>query len=292
MNGNDMELVTRSLSQQESRVILALNERGRREATREEIIELLGGVPKAADHVIESLRRKGWLERASWGKYLIIPPEQGPDALGDSNLLALASYIVDPYYIGYGTAAAHYGLTTQHRNVIVLVTPVHLRARQVGESRVRIVNPAPKKFFGFESVDVLGRNVMISDREKTAIDCIDRPTLAGGAGEVAIILATASRRFNWHKAGDYLERIGSGAVVRRFGWLADHVQAEIPPDVRERLVRLSGRSRSAWLGPAPVHKVPDAIGYDETWHLFVNVPREELHGSAGLGRRKAIRKEH
>ena len=286
-----MELATRSLSQQESRVVLALNESGQREATREKIIELLGGGPKAADHVIESLRRKGWLERASWGKYLLIPPEQGPDVLGDSNLLALASHIATPYYIGYGTAAAHYGLTTQHRNVIVLVTPVHVRERQVGDSRVRIVNPAPKKFFGFESVDVLGHNVMISDREKTAIDCVDRPALAGGAGEAATILATASRRFDWNKAADYLERIGSGALVRRFGWLVDHVKAELPQDVRERLLRLAGRSRKAWLGPAPTREVPGAIGYDKTWHLFVNVPRQELHGSAGLGRRKAIRKE-
>jgi predicted transcriptional regulator of viral defense system len=286
-----MEFATRSLSQQESRVVLALNESGQREATREKIIELLGGGAKAADHVIESLRRKGWLERASWGKYLLIPPEQGPDALGDSNLLALASRIATPYYIGYGTAAAHYGLTTQHRNIIILVTPAHVRERQVGDSRVRIVNPTPTKFFGFEPVDVLGYNVMISDREKTAIDCVDRPALAGGAGEAAIILATASRRFDWNKVGDYLERIGSGALVRRFGWLLDHVKAELPQEVRERLLRLAARSRTAWLGPAPMRKVPGAIGYDKTWHLFVNVPREELHGSAGIGQRKAIRKE-
>src|SRR3984957_20427429 len=52
-------------------------------------------------NVIESLRRKSWLERATWGEYLLIPPEQGPDALGDSNLLALASRIADPYYIGF-----------------------------------------------------------------------------------------------------------------------------------------------------------------------------------------------
>jgi predicted transcriptional regulator of viral defense system len=286
-----MELTTRSLSQQESRVVLALSESGQREATREKIIELLGGGPKAADHVIESLRRKGWLERASWGKYLLIPPEQGPDVLGDSNLLALASHIATPYYIGYGTAAAHYGLTTQHRNVIVLVTPAHVRERRVGDSRVRIVNPAPKKFFGFESVDVLGHNVMMSDREKTSIDCVDRPALAGGAGEAAAILATASRRFDWNKAADYLERIGSGALVRRFGWLVDHVKAELPPDVRERLLRVAGRSRKAWLGPAPEREVPGAIGYDKAWHLFVNVPRQELHDSAGLGRRKTIRKE-
>jgi predicted transcriptional regulator of viral defense system len=255
-----MELTTRSLSQQESRVVLALNESGQRKATRGKSIELLGGSPKAADHVIEGLRRKGWLERASWGKYLLIPPEQGPDALGDSNLLALASHIATPYYIGCGTAAAHYGLTTQHRNVIILVTPVHTRERRVGESQVRIVNPALKKFFGFESVDVLGHNVMISDREKTAIDCVDRPALAGGAGETAIILATASRRFDWNKAADYLERIGSGALVRRFGWLADHVKAELPQDVHERLLQLAGRSRKAWLGGAPEREVPGAIG--------------------------------
>ena len=200
-----MEPMTRSLSTQESKVVLALTERGQREAMRAEIVDLLGGSTKAADHVIESLRRKGWLERATWGQYLLIPPEQGPDALGDSNLLALASRIADPYYIGFSTAAAHYGLTTQYRKVIFLVTPVRLREREVGESRVRIVNQADSKFFGFEPVDVLGYKVMISDREKTAIDCIDRPALAGGVGEAATILATASRRFDWNKGNNIVD---------------------------------------------------------------------------------------
>src|SRR5229473_1605685 len=236
-----MEPLIRSLSTQESKVVLALTQRGRREATRAEIVDLLGGSAKAADHVIESLRRKGWLQRATWGEYLLIPPEQGPDALGDSNLLALASRVADPYYIGFSTAAAHYGLTTQHRNVIFVVTPVRLRAREVGEARVRIVNPSANKFFGFEPVDVLGYKVMISDREKTAIDCIDRPALAGGTGEAAVILATASRRLDWTKAADYLERIDSTALVRRFAWVMDHVKADMPAEIRERLLVLASR---------------------------------------------------
>ena len=160
----------------------------------EEIIHLLGGTPKAADEVIRGLRKKGWLERAAWGKYLLVPPDQGPDALGDSNLLALASRVTDPYYIGFATAAAHSGLTTQHRNVIFLVTPSKLRNRRVGETRLRIVNQTAKKFFGFESVDVLGQKVMMSDREKTALDCIDHPGLAGGVSEAAAMLAKARLR--------------------------------------------------------------------------------------------------
>lgn len=147
-----METGIRTLSAQESRVVLALTERRRREATRAEIVELLGGSEKAADHVIQPLRRKGWLERATWGEYLLVPPEQGPDILGHSNLLARASRIADPYYIGFATAATQYGLTTQHRYVIFVVTTVRLRAREVGESRVQIVNLSTKKFFGFEPV--------------------------------------------------------------------------------------------------------------------------------------------
>jgi len=286
-----MDFTTRSLSPQESRVVLALTEQKRREVGRPEIIKLLGMSPKAADHVIESLRRKGWLERASWGRYLVIPPDQGPDALGESNLLALASRIADSYYVGYGTAAAHYGLTTQHRSVIILVTPAHLRERRVGEARVRIVNPAPGKFFGFGPVDVLGYRVMISDREKTAIDCIDRPPLAGGACEAAYILATASRRLDWSKAAGYLERIDSTALVRRFGWVMDHVKADMPTEIRERLLRLAARGPRTWLGPNPEHKVRGAIGHDRTWHLFVNASREDLSDSAGLGRRKAPKKD-
>jgi predicted transcriptional regulator of viral defense system len=286
-----MDFTVRTLSPQESRVVLALAEQRRREVGRPEIINLLGVSPKAADNVIESLRRKGWLERASWGKYLVIPSDEGPDALGETNLLALASRIADPYYIGYGSAAGHYGLTTQHRRLIVVVTPRRVRERQVGEGRVRIVNPKPGKFFGFAPVDVFGYKIMMSDREKTAIDCIDRPALAGGVGEAASILATASRRFDWLKAADYLERLDSTALVRRFGWLVDHVKADMPADVRERLLRLAAGGPRTWMGPNPARKVQGVIGYDKSWRLFVNVSREELRESAGLGRRKALKKD-
>ena len=282
-----MEFVTRSLSPQESRVILALTEQGRRELDRAEVIQLLSVTEKAADHIIHSLRRKGWLERASWGKYLLIPPDQGPEALGDSNLLALASRIAEPYYIGFGSAATHYGLTTQHRNVIWLVTLHRLRDRRVGDSEVRIVNPAARKFFGFGPVDVLGYKLMMSDREKTVIDCIDRPDLCGGEGEAAYILGTASRRIEWQKALGYLEQIGSKALMQRFGWLVDHAGADIPAAERERLLRLAGDARRTLLGPAG--RIENAVGYDETWHVRVNVSRQDLQASAGLGRRRTVK---
>ena len=284
-----MPFATRSLSPQESRVILSMAEHGGREIERQEIIDMLGVSPQAADHVIRSLRRKGWLERASWGRYLLIPPEMGPDALGESNLLALASRIAQPYYFGYGTAAMHYGFTTQHRRIVQLVTPMRARNRRVLDTEVRIVNPVPAKFFGFGPVDVLSYTVMMSDCEKTAIDCIDRPDLAGGEGEAATILATACRRIDWHKAAGYLDRMSSKTLTRRFGWLAERAGATIPEDVRTHLQDLAKGSGRAYFGPRTPK--PGAIGYQESWQLTANLASHELSDSAGIARPRSVGRE-
>ena len=284
-----MAFITRSLSPQESRVVLSMTEHGVREVERQQIIDMLGVSPQATDHVIRGLRRKGWLQRASWGRYLLIPPEMGPEALGESNVLALASRIADPSYFGYGTAAKHYGFTTQHRQVIRLVTPVRTRNRRVLDTEVRIVNSVQRKFFGFGPVDVLGYSVMMSDREKTVIDCIDRPSLAGGEGEAATILATACRCIDWHKAATYLERMSSKTLTRRFGWLAAHADATIPADVRAHLHDLAKGSGKAFFGPRIPR--PGAIGYQDIWQLTVNIASHELRDSAGIARRHSVDRE-
>ena len=285
-----MTFITRSLSPRESRVVLNMAEHGSREIERGEIIDMLGVSPQAADHMIRSLCRKGWLERASWGRYLLIPPEMGPDAVGESNVLALASQIAEPYYFGYGTAAMYYGFTTQHRQAIRLVTSVRTRNRRVLDTEVRIVNPVPRKFFGSVPVDVLGYTVMMSDREKTAIDCIDRPDLAGGEGEAATVLATACCGINWHKAASYLERMSSRTLARRFGWLAECAGAEIPEDVLTHLRDLGKGNGRAYFGPRI--PVPRAIGYQDSWQLTVNVAGHEVSDSVGIARRRSVNREH
>ena len=103
-----MTFVARSLSPGESRIVLGTAEHGRKETERRKIIDMLGISPQAGDHVIRSLRRKGWLERACWGRCLFVPPETGPDAIGESNVLALAGRIAEPCYFGYGTATMHH----------------------------------------------------------------------------------------------------------------------------------------------------------------------------------------
>ena len=65
-------------------------------------------------------------------------------------------------------------------------------------------------------------------------------------------------------------RLWGDALARRFGWLADQVNTDIPTAVHKRLLALVAQSRKTWLGATPDHSVPGAIGYVWCPSGFVN----------------------
>jgi len=259
----------RSLSPIESRVVLGLSEEGRRELTRRDAIERFALSAKTADDILQSLVRKGWLARAGRGKYLLIPPEWGAMPIGEANTLALASQLTPDGYIAFSTAAAHWGLTTQLRSVIWVVTRTHARDRHINDSEVRFARLPVKAMFAIESVDVYGYPVPMSDREKTVLDCIGWPNRAGGIAEASTMLTRAARRWQWEKAIDYLERLGNIALIQKVGYLCDAAHLALPESLRARLRKKLKPSSRTYL-------VPRARGtseprYDREWGVVVNV---------------------
>lgn len=264
----------RSLSATESRLVLGLSEQGRRELTRREAIERFALPEKTADDILQSLVRKGWLVRAGRGKYLLIPPEWGATPLGESNTLALASQLTPDGYIAFSTAAAHWGLTTQLRSVIWIVTRTHARNRRVNDSEVRFVRLAEKAIFAIERVEVYGYPVPMSDREKTVLDCIAQPDRAGGISEASAILTKAARHWQWEKVGDYLERLGNTALIQKVGYLCDAAHLALPDTLRERLrQRLKPSSRTYLVPRVRGTRTPH---YDGKWGVVVNVDPDSL----------------
>jgi len=264
----------RSLGPTESRLVLGLTEEGRRELTRQEAMTQFALSENTVNEVLTSLVRKGWLARAGRGKYLLIPAEWGAAPISESNTLALAAQLTPDGYIGLSTAAAHWGLTTQVRNVIWIVTRTHARPRRIHDTDIRFARLSPKALFGFERVAVYGYPVPMSDLEKTVLDCIEHPNRAGGLSEASAILAKAARRWDWDKAAGYFERRGNTALIQKFGYLCDAGQLGMPEALRTRLhTRLKPSSRTYLVPRRPGMPTP---AYDREWGVIVNVDPHTL----------------
>ena len=88
-----METTLRTLGPAEAKVVLSFREQGRDVVETGDIIGLLAS-EQTGRKVIRNLVRKGWLTRLGGGRYMLLPPEWGPETIGENNPLAVASAVV------------------------------------------------------------------------------------------------------------------------------------------------------------------------------------------------------
>jgi len=268
-----MESNPRTLGPAESRVVLSFRKQGRSVVRATDVLDLLGS-ENSARKVIRNLLRKGWFSRIVGGRYMLLPPEYGPDNLGENNILALAAAAIEPSYIGWWSAAAYHGFTTQHPMSVFVAVKRQAPARTIEGSKVRFVSVAPRKFFGYETYDVYGRAVAISTPVKTLIDCIDRPDLCGGPAELARVVHSALGEIGPQDLLAAVTAMKSKAVRQRLGFLSEVVGRPLADDVRQELRGVIPKSYRSHFGRA--ERREGDIGYVAAWGLYVNARREDL----------------
>ena len=234
------------------------------------------GKGKATRDALARLVDKGWLERIEKGKYLIIPLEAGPDRTWTENAHVIAGHLVSPSMVSHWSALNYWNLTEQIPRVTYVQTTArkeNRRPRVLG-MQFRIVRVKPRKFFGSHGYRAGESQVEVTDREKTIVDCLDRPDLGGGLDQVGKALLAGDGDFDWDCTTMYLRRFGSGAVVKRLGFLVEALELTHPPEPRmleEWLdLRTAGISK---LDPS-TPRVPHRIA--TRWRIEVNLPEEGL----------------
>lgn len=263
----------RTLGPAEARVVLSFQEQGRTVVRAADVLRLLGS-ETSARKVIRNLIRKGWLSRIVGGRYMLLPAEHGPENLGENNALALAAAAVEPSYVGWWSAAAWHGFTTQKPMTVFVATLKQVSSKTVEGSSVRFIKVTPRKFFGYEMYDVYGRQVSMSSPAKTLVDCLDRPELAGGPAELTRIVHSALGQVSPHELLAAATAMKSKAALQRFGFLADLVDRPLPDDARRDLKNIIPKSYRSRFGRA--ERREGDIGYIAAWGLFVNARREDL----------------
>jgi len=216
-------------------------------------------IPKSVLSVMLSRwEDRGFVERIERGKYLIIPleSEKGKYTLHE---FVIASHLVRPSAIAYWSALHYHGLTEQIPITVFVQTTARKKKNQLEVFGVdyRIVRVKPEKFFGFKKEWIEETPVTVTDREKTVIDCLDRPEYAGGIVEVAKALENAS--LDRETLSRYAQQLGNNAVARRLGYLSEHLG--IPLDLP-----LPTSRRYLLLDPTMPHQGEN----DPRWRLVIN----------------------
>lgn len=214
--------------------------------------------------MLTRLEKRGYIERIEKGKYMIIPfeSEKGKYTLHE---FVIGSYLVEPSAISYWSALNYYGMTEQIPKTVFLQTSARRKRSLINIFGVnyRIVRIKEKKIFGLRKEWIEETPINITDREKTIVDCLDKPRYSGGVIEIAKALKTNS--LDYQRLSEYALRIGNYAVVRRLGYLSDQMGLKLPlePPKSKKYLRLDPT-------------MPPTGFNDPKWRLIVNLDTDFL----------------
>ena len=214
--------------------------------------------------ILSRLEMSGYIERIEKGKYIIIPlgAKKGEYTLDE---FVIGSLLVNPHCISYWSALHFYGMTEQIPNTVFIQTTSRKKKRLLNIFGVdyRVIRIKPDRFFGIRKEWIDENEVRIAEKEKTIVDCLDKPHYCGGIVEVAKALKTED--FNKEKLAEYAEKINNTGVIRRLGYLSDLLDIDIP------VQRIETRNY-LYLDPT----MPRKGVRDAKWKLMVNLDEKAL----------------
>ena len=193
---------------------------------------------KLTYNLLWRLEKKGWIERLEKGKYLVIPLEAGPKREWSGDAYAIASLLVEPAAIAYWTALRHWNWTEQVPRVIYVQTTKrkHSSRHTIFGVEYEFVTVSKRKFYGHVREWRDGRMCLITDKEKTLIDCADDVERSGSIIELAKAVRESSRQISWSKLNKYAELFPNGTVKKRLGFLFEKRNLQLSTEAKGILV--------------------------------------------------------
>ena len=198
--------------------------------TVREAAEILKVPRSDAAKMLSRWTKRGWLSRVRRGLYIRVPLESRTADIPLEDPWVIADRLFSPCYIGGWTAAEYWGLTEQIFRTVVVMTSRQVRDRTpiIKGTNFLVRTISEKTLFGTKPVWRGQIKVSVSDPERTILDMLDAPKLAGGIRPTADILSSylKSEKMNLELLISYAERLGNGAVFKRLGFLLERLAPE------------------------------------------------------------------
>lgn len=161
--------------------------------------------------LLQRMKQKNIIINVEQGKYIL--KEQWDTA----NIYDIASSLTTPSYIGFWSALHFHHLTDQVPQTVFVVTTKRKRLQTLQHQKIFFVTVKPNWFFGYERY----HHTVVSDKEKTIIDCLHVPAYAGG---ISHIYQALTSDLNIDTLITYCQQTKSSTIASRLGYLLDKKQ--------------------------------------------------------------------
>jgi predicted transcriptional regulator of viral defense system len=239
----------------------------------------------AAKWMTYSLRHKGFLETVGRGVYAVQPLSwMGNKAVDVAASVAALSNRRVTYYVGFDTAAGHYGWNPDSYGVITVAVPSgsYVRMPDVEGTRVRAVAVPQRTFsLGVRTETWRGQVVPMSSRELTVVDAVSRVRLVGGYPGCLRLLARAraDNQLDAHDVAQLAVARKNTRLLKRLGWLTERA-GWTWSDSDVALLR-SGWSKNHRVTLAD-RRAGSPGRWDSRWELIINVDDDQLKPEVGV----------
>jgi predicted transcriptional regulator of viral defense system len=229
--GTFMEKNITSIGQKEAEFLANVSSTNNQQFSMEAAIQFWGSSAMAKKKLYV-LERKGWVARIERGKYIVIPLEAGPDRKWSEDSYLIAGALVQPAAIAYWSAIRHWNWTEQIPRIVYVQTTKRKKnpRRIVFGVQYEFVTVAKPKFFGHVKEWRGGKVCLITDKEKTLIDCADDVDRSGSIEELAKAVREGAKEISWKKLREYAARFPNGAVKKRLGYLFETLVPKLPEE--------------------------------------------------------------
>lgn len=149
---------------------------------------------------------------------LIMRIERNKYTLQDEPLV-VAPYVVYPSYLGLWSAIRFHNLTTEMIKDIGMIVPKKRKGLLFLGRTIHFTKT--KHFWGYEKQSYLGFEILVSDVEKTIIDCLLARRFSVSAVFEAIEEALKDGKLDENRLFHYTSRIDSDSLFKRLGYLLE-----------------------------------------------------------------------
>lgn len=263
--------IRKGLSKKQAYLLSSLSEKKKNLFEIKDIIGELDCSYNYAKTIANRLVKKKWALHLEKGRYLIVPLDAGIESIYTEHEFVIASELVQPCYIAYWSAMNYHGLTEQVPFTVFVATTKRRTNKKIHDVRYAFVTLSKNKFFGFETVNIAGKNIFVSDIEKTIADCLDHPEYCGDITEAAKALWNAKEDIDFEKLLDYAIKMKNRTILKRLGYLIQKLKIKISEDI-DKKIKQNISEGYAMLNTAGIKKGK----HNSEWKLLINISDTDL----------------